>query len=288
MKTIAFLVVLATVFACNNDKSSTALVKSAESKTAKVKRPGVMIPDVKYGIEGFYTGFFKPEKYDENREIFYNKITICIDSLDENMIYGYSVVAGNERPFSGSYTNAHGHYVVSVKEPGDNKYDGSFEFTVSKPGKLTGLWKANDTKLPVPERSYELESRHYRYDPSLQLPEEINEDVVYGTFNEKTQKGERLTSDAWNKNASIELLKSSDVENMYKGDLEVLRNSIYARHGYSFKNLRMRTLFDTYADWYMPVTTDVTALLTDIEKKNIELIKRYEKHATKYYDEFGR
>src|SRR6185503_4407229 len=113
MKTIAFLVVLATVFACNNDKSSTALVKSAESKTAKVKRSGVIVPDVKYGIEGFYTGFVKPEKYEEDKEVFYNKITICIDSMDANMIYGYSVVAGNERVFSGSYKKSNGEYIVS-------------------------------------------------------------------------------------------------------------------------------------------------------------------------------
>ena len=208
--------------------------------------------------------------------------------MDANMIYGYSVVAGNERVFSGSYKKSNGEYIVSVKEPGNNKYDGSFEFIINKPGKLTGSWKANDPKLTVPERSFALESRPYKYDPSLQLPEEVSEDAIYGTFDEKTQKGEVLTADALTKNASTNLLKSSDVENMYKGDLEVLRNAIYARHGYSFKNLRMRTLFDTYADWYMPVTTDVTDLLTDIEKKNIELIKRYEKHASKYYDEFGR
>jgi len=38
----------------------------------------------------------------------------------------------------------------------------------------------------------------------------------------------------------------------------------------------------------MPVSTDVRAQLTDLEKKNIDLIKRYEEHAEKYYDEYGR
>jgi hypothetical protein len=38
----------------------------------------------------------------------------------------------------------------------------------------------------------------------------------------------------------------------------------------------------------MPVSTDVRNDLTDLEKKNIELIKRYEEHAEKYYDEYGR
>jgi hypothetical protein len=38
----------------------------------------------------------------------------------------------------------------------------------------------------------------------------------------------------------------------------------------------------------MPVSVDVRHKLTAIEKQNIELIKRYEKHADKYYDEFSR
>ena len=66
------------------------------------------------------------------------------------------------------------------------------------------------------------------------------------------------------------------------------RNSIYARHGYSFKNRKMRYFFDNYIDWYMPVNTDIRNSLTDIEKRNIELLKRYEEHAENYYDEYGR
>ena len=75
---------------------------------------------------------------------------------------------------------------------------------------------------------------------------------------------------------------------MYQGDLEVMRNSIYARHGYSFRNRRMRFLFDQLVDWYMPVSVNITGELTDLEKKNIDLLKRYEAHAEKYYDVFGR
>ena len=65
--------------------------------------------------------------------------------------------------------------------------------------------------------------------------------------------------------ASLVPLKGKDVENMYKADLEVMRNAIYARHRYSFKNLRMRLLFDNYVDWYMPVSTDVSSVLTELK-----------------------
>jgi len=291
MKLTAFAIVLILLYSCNNEKNATALVKSSkdESVKSKVKPPAVVIPEVKHGIEGFYTGKFEPSKYDESKEYFYNKITICIDSLNGNMVYGHSVVAGNSRLFSGLYKKSGEEYSVIAKEPGDNKYDGGFEFKVNTTEKkLTGLWKSNDAKLAVTERTYELEFRPYKYDSSLKLSEYIIDEMIHGTYNEEIEKAERLTDAVFNKNASSTLLKTSDVENMYSADLEVLRNSIYARHGYSFKNLRMRTLFDSYVDWYMPVTTDVSSLLTEIEKKNIALIKRYEKHAEKYYDAFGR
>jgi len=96
-----------------------------------------------------------------------------------------------------------------------------------------------------------------------------------------------LTKDVMAFNASNTLLKKENVENMYKGDLQVMRNSIYARHGYSFKTRKMRYVFDQI-DWYTPVSTDVRDDLTDLEKKNIALIKRYEGHAEAYYDSFGR
>ncbi|MBL7727175.1 MAG: hypothetical protein JNM68_14625, partial [Dinghuibacter sp.] len=41
-------------------------------------------------------------------------------------------------------------------------------------------------------------------------------------------------------------------------------------------------------DWYVPDNVDVKDLLTEIEKKNIRLIKRYEQYAEEYGDEFGR
>ena len=50
----------------------------------------------------------------------------------------------------------------------------------------------------------------------------------------------------------------------------------------------MRYIFDDYVDWYMPVKTNILADLTDLEKQNIDLLKRYENHAEKYYDVFGR
>jgi hypothetical protein len=88
-------------------------------------------------------------------------------------------------------------------------------------------------------------------------------------------------------NASVDTLTTKSVANLTKADLFILRNSIYARHGFSFKNRQLRAFFDRQS-WYIPVHTDIKADFTPLEKANIALLLRFEKHAAEYYDEFGR
>jgi len=88
-------------------------------------------------------------------------------------------------------------------------------------------------------------------------------------------------------NASTDSLTAPQVANMKKADLFILRNAIYARHGYSFKNQSLRAYFDLQP-WYIPISNDIKNELTPTEKKNIELLLRYEKNAKEYYDGFGR
>lgn len=291
MRTIAALLLLLTASACNNhqDAEKNLVAAASTEAPAKTEKPAVVVPEIKTGIEGFYTGPFVAVEIKENSEVFDNRITIAIDSVVNEQLHGRSIVAGNERVFTGKLVKKDDHFVAYATEPGDHKYDGSFHFTIYPESKtIKGSWVSNDSKLPVTKRDYELNLREYKYDPDKNLPEDVVGMMMHGTYSEDSEKAEAITEDALKKNASKEVLKSSDVENMYKADLEVMRNTIYARHGYSFKNVRMRLLFDNYVDWYMPVSTNVSSLLTDVEKKNIALIKRYEAHATKYYDVFGR
>lgn len=75
--------------------------------------------------------------------------------------------------------------------------------------------------------------------------------------------------------ASDKLLTADDVNNLSGWDLKIMRNEIYARHGYIFKTEEMKSYF-SYEKWYVPKYEKVDDMLTDVEKKNIELIKRYE------------
>lgn len=188
-----------------------------------------------------------------------NKITLLITKIEGNTVSGRTIVGGNDRPFDGTYTLENAAYNIEAREPGDHKDDGVFRFTVAQgdPSKVSGTWKANDPKRP--EKSYTLDRRKFEY---------------------KANVGE------WPE-ASTRVLKTEDVENLSKDELEFMRNEIFARHGYCFSKKHLRQQFENES-WYVPNTVDIKGYLTDTEKKNIALIKRYEKYAEEYGDEYGR
>src|SRR5688572_27336303 len=75
--------------------------------------------------------------------------------------------------------------------------------------------------------------------------------------------------------ASEKLLTITDIQDMDEPTLKLMRNEIFARYGYIFKSAELSAHFADQP-WYKPVSTDVTRQLTDIEKKNAELIRRQE------------
>lgn len=298
-KLVSLSVICFITFSCSQNASEDAKENVITEEVQNIEDEKQLTPKQEQKVErregtakdvmlSMYVGVFKAKKMNnEKNPMLENKITISLDSIVEDVLFGHSVVAGNSRSFSGKFVKQDGIYIAECKEPGDNKYDGVFSFTLNpQDGSIKGSWVSNDKKLPVTERTYDLKKVEFKYNPHQELGDIATE--VYQSGKPDSDEYERITSDAAKINASTTLLKKEDVENMYKRDLEVMRNAIYARHGYSFKNRQMRYLFDNYVDWYVPVSTDVTQDLTEIEKKNIELIKRYEKHAAAYYDVYGR
>ncbi|MBG7608980.1 MAG: YARHG domain-containing protein [Verrucomicrobia bacterium] len=187
------------------------------------------------------------------------KITICIDRIIGETVTGYSIVGGNERAFSGSFKASDEGFQIIAREPGNRPDDGLFKMIYSRESNdLAGVWIPNDTKK-IAERVFVLPSRAYKYDPNA---------------------GEYPQS-------SSRLLTEKDVENIRPADLRIMRNEIYARHGYSFKLADMRKHFDQL-DWYMAISQDISDRLTEKEKKNAALIKRFENYTKEYYDSFGR
>lgn len=188
-----------------------------------------------------------------------NKITLLITKAGAGVVSGRTIVGGNDRPFEGTLALSDGSYNIEAREPGDHKDDGVFRFVIAEadPNELKGTWKANDTKRP--EKTYTLARKKFEYRTDV------------GSWPEASQR----------------LLKTEDVENLPKIELEFMRNEIFARHGYCFAKKHLRQQFEA-EDWYVPNTVDIRGFLTEIEKKNIALIKRYEKYAEEYGDEYGR
>jgi len=75
--------------------------------------------------------------------------------------------------------------------------------------------------------------------------------------------------------ASTRLLGPSDIQGLNSWDLKIMRNEIFARHGYIFQTQDMINYFSQQS-WYRPRYQNVMSLLSYIEKKNIEFIKKYE------------
>ena len=74
---------------------------------------------------------------------------------------------------------------------------------------------------------------------------------------------------------STRYLTNNDLRNKSRWQLKIMRNEIYARHGYIFQTREMKNYFNNQS-WYNPVYYDVTHMLTSLEKSNIAYIKKFE------------
>jgi serine/threonine-protein kinase len=75
--------------------------------------------------------------------------------------------------------------------------------------------------------------------------------------------------------ASTRLLVPSEFVKRSEWDLRIMRNEIFARHGYIFKSADMQNYF-VRQRWYHPRHNDVSGLLSDIEASNVKIIKSSE------------
>lgn len=66
-----------------------------------------------------------------------------------------------------------------------------------------------------------------------------------------------------------------DLENKTPEQLRIMRNWIYARHGYIFKSPDLTEYFSKFS-WYNPTSKNVTSQLNKIELANIQAIQAYE------------
>lgn len=86
---------------------------------------------------------------------------------------------------------------------------------------------------------------------------------------------------------TLRLVTDDDLKDKTLTDLRIMRNEIFARHGHTFKSEELKNHFNSQP-WYKSTIADATAQLTEMEKKNVDFIKRFENKiaATADFDDF--
>ena len=103
----------------------------------------------------------------------------------------------------------------------------------------------------------------------------IADDAYDEDFEEKTVPS---NNSGYENLLSERKLTDSDLNNKTKKELEIMRNSIYARYGYRFKRDDLFNHFSQFS-WYNPMTSDMSAVynsMSAIEKYNVDFIKKHE------------
>ncbi|MQP24900.1 YARHG domain-containing protein [Flavobacterium sp. LMO8] len=292
-----------------NEKKFVAEQSFEEIQFVEPKVSNSLVVNSKEDLLGYWVGDFKADISEEKTDSIYQeknynllnrKITFSIDEIKGDSIFGHSITAGNISQFKGLVFQNESEFVIKVDEFKKSKYDGLFEMNISKNDSLLiGNWVAyNPKELKVATRKYQLQKKIFIYNQNNKVDEIFINDDKFNTLKYKdTIDGEVFenefeeyftnTEKLYEKNASIDELTSDFVSNLSKADIFILRNSIFARHGFAFRDKQLRMYFELF-DWYMPVFGDVKEDLTEIEIKNIDLLLRYEQNAEEYYDTFGR
>ena len=270
------------------------------------KKDSVVVPEIYKEYYGIYTGDFAGKEMitsedGEQYEDFVNKkISLKINRITKDSVYGQSIVNGNQRPFRGVFNESMKSFVLD--EPGNDKTDGRFEIKLSGDS-ITGKWNAfNKTAVKSPLKTIKISKKEFVYNPNFMLDQDSDlvdwsnpKDFVEKYTDEETGKTEtyttsknRVASEAIFKlNASKQKLTEKELKNLRKLDLEIIKNSVFARHGYSFKKETYRHFFEQ-TDWYIPVSNNVDQELSPMEKDNVALLNRFIKYAEDKYDSFGR
>ncbi|WP_336962323.1 YARHG domain-containing protein [Chryseobacterium contaminans] len=305
MKTLHYTLIslLAVSFiSCKKDGK----INESNKDSLTAQKDSVVVPEIHKEYYGVYTGDFAGmekvvddvdgSEYNEN---VYKKISIKINRITKDSVYGQSIVNGNQRPVKGIFNETSKSFVLD--EPGNDKTDGRFEIKLNGDS-LTGKWNAfNKKAVKAPIKTLKLIKKDFVYNPNFMLDPDSNlvdwnnpKDFVEkytdsdGKTESYTTSKNRVASDAVFKlNASKQKLTEKDLKNLRKLDMEIIKNSVFARHGYSFKKETYRDFFEQ-TDWYIPVSNNVDNELSPMEKDNVALLNRFIKYAEDKYDSFGR
>lgn len=238
----------------------------------------------------------------QNFDIQLKKVNIVIKKITKDTVLAQRIIAGDIRPLMGKLLDeGGGNLSLILNEPGTDIADGKYSMRLVG-DTLIGRWKTfqKDT-IKWQAKQFKLFKRIFAYNPKLMLPKQGEyvdwstskvvakaDTSANGLVNQSNSTFFRSASDSiFRLNASATLLKEAEVKKLRKLDIEIIRNTIFARHGYAFKKQLYRNFFDPVS-WYIPLKDKIEQDLTSLEKQNIKLLDRFIKFAQDNYDVLGR
>ena len=103
---------------------------------------------------------------------------------------------------------------------------------------------------------------------------------IYDGYSGGSSRGyEIVHSDGYLFPSDSEYLTDSYLSSLTRDQIALIRNEIYARHGYIFKKSQFRNYFNSM-DWYYGYESDMSTVeksFNYVEKENIKTLVRYEK-----------
>ncbi|GEM_PF-4512937 len=229
--------------------------------------------------EGIYSAQI-PKENSETRRILFS-----IETISDKKIKGYSMLHGIKTPLDSSYrwdeaSKKITAQILAQSWTTNEKESAPLRFILDEKGlRLSEVLKSKSGKL----NSIYLKKTKFAYNKKARLTPRKNWFFT-------TPQGPALVSrDAIRLNGSLQVLDDDVLKNLTGPNLRIIRNVIFARHGYAFKKESMRTFFESNRNrWYLPLFDNVEAKLTQIERVNVAKLRRFEKYDREYEDGFGR
>lgn len=235
-------------------------------------------------------------------------LTYLIREIDasNNSVSGLRAIGGSSQSVTGELISANDSYIAMSFRFWDEKLEKICSQRLIFEQGVMKVFSPDEQHGLISQTAAILEKKPFRYDAkamtdsmayiAFERPKKVKLDVPEkrrkDTHPDKVIKYTRssypmTTNEVIGINASTQRLAESDLKNLKKADLELLRHAVYARHGYIFKTPSLSEFFMQFI-WYTPVSANVEANLTPIEQQNLKLIRRFEKYADEYYEFFGR
>lgn len=132
----------------------------------------------------------------------------------------------------------------------------------------------------IKPNSEENEKTETENDTADETPEEQKIETE-GTFSDKgsteetNYTNEDIEKDAFLFPSDSVLITEEELEKLDDKTVELIKNEIYARHGYIFTNRALKKYFESF-NWYEPSEEYSPNLLNPTEKANLKTIKKFQ------------